>query len=509
MRIYEDTPPRNPKEWCWHRSWLTGHDSAYALLMKFAFLNALTARELAQLFASRERGKRTQLLRTLHFDLRNSENFDLAAMARAFGTDMKTVEGAFLDRRFTNPLASDGDLKWCEECLAYGMHFPGLQMDSITRCPHHNVLLRKTCLECEQAIPYTFAPANFNKPFCCPNCQAEMGSHLKVARSKLPALPPESATNIERMNRFIEAYSARVERQPAFPHPDMLTLPCAEPGETGAFRVFVELVVEALRTTNSRHRANDGLIVAKCGCGGRRPYEQMHEHFKLVDDAAFPFGAEAELTVAIQVYRALRRRHWIALRNHRECVRSACRHLWWDMRGQRTTSFCAKAGTYIRWRMLWEGCGSPRYLQARRKTPYFGILGWLQARPAPYPDAWEDDQKAWMLSHIFASVCLASYDAIDRAAEETRESMCWSTAAEAPFATTHWALRDGEAGIPTTLFLPARRPKGTDDASATSSAQHHAWHCARVRQIAESKAKHPTTRADAIITNNRFEVRPT
>jgi hypothetical protein len=99
MKIYEDTSPRNPPEWCWHRGWATGHDSAYGLLMKFAFLNALTARELAELFASRERGKRTKLLRTMHFDLRDSENFDHAAMARAFGTDMNTVEGAFLDRR--------------------------------------------------------------------------------------------------------------------------------------------------------------------------------------------------------------------------------------------------------------------------------------------------------------------------------------------------------------------------------------------------------------------------
>jgi hypothetical protein len=98
-----------------------------------------------------------------------------------------------------------------------------------------------------------------------------------------------------------------------------------------------------------------------------------------------------------------------------------------------------------------------------------------------------------MLSHIFASVCLASYDAINRAAEETRESMCWGTAIETPFATTHWALCDGEAGIPTTLFLPARRPKDTDDASASSLAQHRAWHRERVQQIAEIKAEHLPT----------------
>lgn len=506
MKIYEDTAPRKPTEWCWHPGWATGYDSAYGLLMKFAFLNALTARELAQLFGSRERGKRTQLLRTLHFDLRNSENFDLAAMARALGTDMKTVEGAFLDRRFTNPLASSHHLKWCEECLAYGTHFPGLQMDSITRCPVHNLLLRSTCLECEQAIPYKFAPAIFNKPFCCPNCQAEMGSHLKVARSKLPALPLGSATNIERMNRFIESHLEKVERQVPFPHPDTLMLPCAEPAETGAFRAFVEQVVEALRTTNSQDQANECLIIAKCGCGGG-PYERLYEHFKLGDDAAVPFEAGTELTVAIKVYRALRRRHWIALRNHRKCVRYACQHLWWDIRGQRTISFCAKAGTYIRWRMLWEGCGSPRYLQARRQTPYFGILGWLQARPPPYPDVWGDEQKAWMLSHIFASVCLASFDAIDLTTAETRESLCWSAAIKTPFATTHWALCDGETGIPTTLFLPARRPKGPDDASATSSAQHYAWHRERIRQIAESQAKHPATRAETVTTRNRLEVR--
>jgi hypothetical protein len=160
------------------------------------------------------------------------------------------------------------------------MHLPGLQMDLITQCPLHNVLLRKTCLGCEETIPYTFAPAIFDKPFCCPNCQAEMGSHLKVARSKLPALPHGSVIYIERMNRFIETYSERIERQSAFSCPDTLTLPCSEPGETGAFRAFVELVVAALRTVNSGHLAEVGLIVAKCGCG-RRPYEQMSEHFQV------------------------------------------------------------------------------------------------------------------------------------------------------------------------------------------------------------------------------------
>jgi hypothetical protein len=52
---------------------------------------------------------------------------------------------------------------------------------------------------------------------------------------------------------------------------------------------------------------------------------------------------------------------------------------------------------------------------------------------------------------------------------------------------------DGEGGIPTTLFLPARRPKDTDDASATSLAQHHAWHRDRVQQIADAMAKHLAT----------------
>src|SRR5882757_8814717 len=45
----------------WCESWTTGYDSIYSLLSKFALLNGLTAREMANLFVSPECGRKSIL----------------------------------------------------------------------------------------------------------------------------------------------------------------------------------------------------------------------------------------------------------------------------------------------------------------------------------------------------------------------------------------------------------------------------------------------------------------
>ena len=489
MKIYADTPHRPVPEWCWHRRWTTKYDSAYGLLMKFAFLNALSARDLARLFVTRKRGMRTSLMRSLQFDLRDRESFDHDAMATAFGTDLATIQGAFLDQRFVNPLESDSHLKWCEQCLAWGLHLPSFQMRVVTRCPLHTVALRDRCFTCDRSIPYVFHSQLFEKPFCCPHCQADMAPHVKLARARLPALRQEQAVLIERMNRYARAYGDIVKRELPIPlstaQSSSLHLPGAGDGQLGAYIHFLGQVVAQLAESDGQGCLPLAIVTtSRCGCDADRSADAPAGVRE--PDGLFhgPFGSEQEMLVAMDVYRALRRRIWRGLGRHRQCVRLACQHLWWETRGSTTKGFCQTAAAYIRWRMLWEGCGTPRYLQARRPLMYYGILGWLHSRPAPYPDGWTIGRKAWLLAHIFASVIMASYDAIERSLLKNPEAISWEASMSSPLATTHWALSDPKSVEPTTLFVPARRLASVLGPANISTRAHLDWHTTQLRQIA-------------------------
>ena len=488
MKIYADTPYRPVPEWCWHRRWTTKYDSAYGLLMKFAFLNALSARELAPLFVTRKRGMRTSLMRSLKFDFRDRENFDHDSMAAAFGTDLATIQSAFLDPRFVNPSESDSDLKWCEQCLAWGLHLTSFQMRVVTRCPLHTVELRDRCFTCDRSIPYIFNSQLFERPFCCPYCQADMAPHVKLVRAKLPALRQEQTILIERMNRYARAYGVVVKRELPIPastaQSSSLHLPGAGEGDIGAYINFLGQVVAQLAESDGQCCLPLAVITAsRCGCDASR---STHDPAGCREpDRLFhgPFGSEQEMQVAMDIYRALRRRIWRGLGPHRQCVRLACQHLWWETRGTKTKAFCQAAAAYIRWRMLWEGCGTPRYLLVRRPLVYFGILGWLHSRPAPYPDDWTIERKAWLLAHIFANVITASYESIGRSLLKNPKTISWEASMSSPLATTHWALSDPKSIEPTTLFTPARRLFIFVGSENTSTRIHLDWHTAQLRRI--------------------------
>lgn len=91
--------------------------------MKFAMLNALSARDIATQFISRTCGCRKTLMRNLNVDLRDQRFFDVQAIASALQTDVATVVGAFLNADSTHADAGTTTLKWCELCMAWDCMF--------------------------------------------------------------------------------------------------------------------------------------------------------------------------------------------------------------------------------------------------------------------------------------------------------------------------------------------------------------------------------------------------
>ena len=93
-------------------------------------------------------------------------------------------------------------------------------------------------------------------------------------------------------------------------------------------------------------------------------------------------GWDNRLKASYLVYSTVRRHLWRhVVSQHHACIFSAGSHLWWHMEGERTTGFCPVAEAFLRWRMHWEACGTPRYLMAPcAKTHWASPPGWEQMR---------------------------------------------------------------------------------------------------------------------------------
>lgn len=490
MKILEDTFAIQQPTWCWRPSWSTGQDSAFGLLMKFALLNAMTAKEIATEFVSRTCGKRTALLRTVNVDLRAHQVFDLPRLAKALQTDIDIVAEGFLSTHFADLSPAATELKWCEQCMAWGLHLPVTQMRTVTQCPIHNRPLLRRCAQCDAAIPYTLNPASFDNPFSCPGCQLDLAPRLRYARAWVPELRTEHITRISILRKYATGYSRLTTGSQPVPtltgHCAGLRLPGGEEQRGPGYFDFVgQVVAEIASEQGQKSLPLASLSTARYGMPRSTP-EPVIEHFGRAEKDPC-FQTAEEMLVVRRVYLAIKRRLWRQLGAHRGCVTSACRHFWWDMRGAKTACFCATATAFIRWRMLWEGRSTPRYLDSRKPGDYFGILGWLQARPAPYPDDWPVERKEWMLAHIFEGVCLASYESLAQEAEAatvTESAMTWDAKATTPHAATHWVLADSDVGeTRPIIFTPSSGLLRRGQPHRPGS-DHRLWHTRQLAAIA-------------------------
>lgn len=125
--------------------------------------------------------------------------------------------------------------------------------------------------------------------------------------------------------------------------------------------------------------------------------------------------------------------------------------------------------------MLWEGCGTPRYLFAKRPTEFFGILGWHLARPSPAPENWSTETKTWIAGHIFSSTCLASLAEISNWAITAckEDVVLWEKKKSSVDYTCLWAVAGRDRrGQPATIYL-SREPFGKVSAVPMNRMSEH------------------------------------
>jgi hypothetical protein len=501
-RILLDTYRERAEQWCWRTKWHIHGESAMTLFWKFALLNQLTARELAPLITNRTSGRRSKICVKPDVDLRDASVFDLDQLAHMFRIPTSRIRRAFLYEILPGSvLRSHGHLRWCTQCLDRGFHSPLFQMRQTQTCPLHEHRLREACPACGYQIPFRLNNPFVLKPFCCPRCGTDLAPGMNQDRPELLRLRQEHISNLSLLLQFYRAVDAD---QMDVDDSDRLFISARKAGvfhvdveELGIhsrYASFIAQVVDDAAPGLYMQRAGLRLEpVKQCECGCWRPISSDDDD-EFVDD---DWGAGDELktvpvsevclSALIDTYKAIRRRLWRqVLRKHQRCVRSAAARMGWRVDGQRTGAFCSQALAFIRWRMLWEGCGTPRYLFAQPALEYYGIIGWHLARPCQVPSHWSTPTKAWISSHIFAATCFAAFDEISCWADTACKTgvIDWTRSKSPIDYTCLWAVAGRDCcDRPATIYLRSSNASRSDLPEIQNIAAHWQRHQADIERL--------------------------
>jgi hypothetical protein len=244
------------------------------------------------------------------------------------------------------------------------------------------------------------------------------------------------------------------------------------------------------------HRRQPGLRfepINRHECGGWRPLDWKDDD-ELQDDNENFMENQSSLAISEQcmiglhdTYKAFRRYLWRrVLKKHQRCVHSAASRMWWNMAGECTHGFCPHALAFIRWRMLWEGCGTPRYLFARPAKDYFGIIGWHLARPSPAPTHWTASTKTWISRRIFASSCAASFAEMECWAKSACEAdvVTWDRPKSPVSYTCLWAVSGRDCrDMPAKVYVQIPPVATTGDQAIALDVDHWAKHQDQIAKL--------------------------
>jgi len=462
-RIVLDYPIKMEKSWCWRDDWVTGYDSAYGLLSKFGKLNAMGAKELAELFIDRNCGQRVAILRAPKVDLRSGQLFDLKEMAGVLRIDQERLKQAFLlDQLSNSRRKSSTVLRWCPSCARSGFHPSVFQLDLLRVCPTHGQLIRSRCPKCKASIPYRLQADVFSEPFCCSACHTDLAPVLRNCRTRSLKLRESETSWINSMVELCEFEDRMVPirldlnrrrrslgvGEVAFAQPDWRR-------DESEYIGFIKKVLEDLECEcrgTQRKLPFDTVAVTtmRAPATARQPGDERRRRVRrtkapieVETSLILKRGWDARLRASYLVYSSVRRylwRHVVA--GHHACICSAGSHLWWHMEGEKTTGFCPVAEAFLRWRMHWEACGTPRYLMAPMRKDPLGIAAWMGADAPICPQGWAWETEQWVSDHVLAHACFGSFrEYLDMALRNNEKNkIVWNGHALTGRYDTYWAV---------------------------------------------------------------------
>lgn len=510
VRIILDTARPPELSWCWRDNWYTGMCSAYGLILKFGMLNAVSGKEIAKAFISKKCGIKSETCAAPNVDLRDARLFDIDIMAEAFRISHREIRASFLFELLPRSSTKSSEhLRWCDACMARGFHTPLFQMTLVAACPIHQMALRTFCRWCGQPIPYRLRQDVLANPFCCPHCKEDMAPGLRGTRASVLMPRPEERALLAELKAFLEleeeAVCAKIEMQSRvkqFGQGELIFSKPAVDGQTSRYIGFVSQVIDQLRFARSKAQASLSMERLERVERGTAPitipddndptlqhpsWTNRIEHLIKPDhDVSDPPG-DVELRSVTSVYRAIRRHLWKhVIKGHRRCVIAAARHFWWQINEETTASICPVAEAFLRWRMSWEGCGTPRYLFGGPRQGLYGLIGWVSSRASPCPTHWPSSTQLWVIDHIFGNACVESFrerltDAMNNHIQGT---VYWRRPISPVRYDTYWAVTGSDApGEPVVIFLRCPMPSPTASYLLPRGRQHFATHCAQLASI--------------------------
>lgn len=474
-RIVLDRPERISSSWCWRAEWLTGFDSSYGLFSKFALLNVMTAREIAQIFVSQNCGRRQAILAHPNVDLRDSSVFDLVGMSRVMHMDLDSVRHAFLADLLPRSQRKSMDyLRWCSKCAAFGFHTPIFQLAIVSDCPIHGIPLQSQCKHCRAQIPYRFRDDVISTPFACPSCSREFASSMRDSRTRSFRSRPRDYTALENVIRLMafedQIFPIKMELNRARKSLALGEVVISKADWRRMEAEYTGFVIQVLHDLQAEVESKQVELplqsVAEIILGTksepplpRRLRECKRRKSKTGGIERFGPSAswDGRLQHLYDVYKAIRRHLWRhVVRQHQGCIYSMAKHLWWYMEGEVTPHVCPVAEAFIQWRMYWEGTGIPQSLVHTPSKPPYGIMGW-QAEAAPVcPVGWSSGAEQWVIDRIFAMSCLANFrDWVNLAYESSStKQLSWSKHATTGRFEGYWAVTGHDSWKrPLRLFL--------------------------------------------------------
>ena len=439
--------------WAHRASWITGSESIYALLGKFAELNALNNRDLCDLFVvPSERGRGHA--RYPKVDLRSSERIRKVRLSNLMGLDAAEINLAFVEDLVPNSMSlSSSCLVWCARCAHSGYHSAAFQLNFYQTCPVHRIPLRRRCPNCLRPIPYALWGTKAVPFFACPHCRTDLARELRTCRPELTlneqarAVMQDHIKLVQFTDRLPTLFNAC---KSAMGRPNMpLEFSRADLSRrTSDFQQFVTEVLCAL-TPDSCTPQLSALRPTGVLARGAAPVAATRSAMR----GTSPDKALAE---AHALYRSARRklyRHFCS--GHGPCISAAKKALWWDVEGEQTLNFCPTAQAFLRWRMQWEGCRIPGALDSpeRCRTPY-GLLGWLSADAPIGSNFWTRQLDSWLRAHLLACALFDSFAEWQRISAKWKETIVWRKSESQRFGNRHWACSGrGTEVEPAQIFI--------------------------------------------------------
>lgn len=455
-RVYIGPQDEEERRWSHRATWITGGESIYALLGKFAALNALNNSELCALFLE-PKGWGRGYARYPKVDLRSSAGIRKMRLSNLMGLDAAEMNLAFVEDLVPNSIfLSSNCLVWCARCAHSGYHSAAFQLNFYQTCPVHRIPLRRTCPKCKRALPYAVWGTKTSNFFSCDWCRHDLAQELRTFRPELMlnqharAVMQDHIRLVQFTDRLPTLFNAcksamgRPNMPLEFGRADLYRRTCE-------FQQFVADVLKCLTWDSASPELSRLLptgVLAKS--------VEIQPLGKRGGVRKGAVESDPALVEASNLYRAVRRhvyRHYC--RGHATCIAAAKKAFWWDTEGERTLNFCSTAHAYLRWRMQWEGCRIPGALDSTgRPRTHYGLLGWLSGDAPIGSSLWTPELEAWLRSHLLVCALFDSFAEWQRVAAQVKEVIAWQRSASQRFGKRHWACSGrGTTVDPANIFI--------------------------------------------------------